>query len=110
MLLDKLEAENRATRRRRLQLAGIFLGGGFVLGLFSWPSWRSGRAPNGTAPDAEMLRADNTPVARAETPAAPDDSRPSPAGEEAPPRKALADPARCHTDVDVVSEDAGCGL
>lgn len=107
MLLDKLEAENRATRRRRLQLAGIFLGGGFVLGLFLlavmavWPRAERDR------PDAEMLRADNTPVARAETPAAPDDSRPSPAGEEAPPEESLADPAGVTPDVDaVVSEDA----
>lgn len=70
MLLDKLEEENRATRRRRLLLLGIFLGGGFVLGLFLlavvavWPGVEQ------AGPDADIVRAANTPATRAETPAA----------------------------------------
>lgn len=107
MLLDKLEAENRATRRRRLQLAGIFLGGGFVLGLFLLAVMAVWPRADGNRPEAEILRVDNTPVARADTPSAPDDIRPSPEPEEAPSAERLTDATGPAPDKGtIVAEDA----
>lgn len=107
MLLDKLEAENRATRRRRLQLAGIFLGGGFVLGLFLlavvavWP--RAEQA----GPDEDVVRADNTPVARTEAPTNPDNLRASPSREDMPPVEAPDGSAGTSPEADAaVAEDS----
>ena len=62
MLLEKLEQESRASRRRRLIVAGGFAGAAVLLGLFLvavvvvWPK------VEGTAVTAEPVREDGSPV------------------------------------------------
>jgi hypothetical protein len=63
MLLDKLEQENRATRRRRLLFGAGFAGAAALLGLFViatvvlWPE------PEAGSQQAGQIRADGSPVA-----------------------------------------------
>lgn len=79
MLLDKLEEENRATRRRRLQLAGVFVGGALFLGLFLVAAMVVSPGNDEPASDPEIVRADNNPVVRVENNVPDEVTRPSPA-------------------------------
>lgn len=63
MLLDKLEQENRATRRRRRRFAAVFAGVAALLGLFIVASIALWPEPDSVAPQPEAIRQDGSPVA-----------------------------------------------